>query len=204
MASVMPVRALVGVAALTAALGLSVLVPASAGAVVAGASTVAPTALPTLKAGSSGAYVVSIQRILSIRQTGVYDTATVAAVKRLQTWKKIYPVNGVGGTATWPALRDTTLSYTMRASRTARAALAFTTWQASVHGHGIVYRESKGSCTVKSSNGMWRGKWQMSLALWKANGGLAFGAAPELASCVDQDKVAHHVWVAGGWGPWGG
>jgi len=203
MASVMPVRTLVGVAALTAALGLTLLGPVGAHAATVPGTSVA-TALPTLRAGAAGTSVASVQRILAIRQTGVYDSATVAAVKRLQTWKRIYPVNGVVGPLTWIALRDVTLSSTMRTSRAARAALAFATWQASVHGRGIVYRESKGSCTVLSYNHQWRGKWQMTLSLWRANGGLAFASAPEKATCLQQDKVAHNVWVAGGWGSWGG
>ena len=205
MASVMPVRTLLGVVALTAALGLSVVVPMGASAAPAAGSAVrAATALPTLKAGATGAYVTRIQRILAIKQTGVYDKATVAAVKRLQTWKRISPVNGVVSGATWPALNDPTLSSTSRPSKTARAAMPFLTWQSSVHGHGISYRESHNSCTVLSPTGAWRGKWQMSTSLWRANGGLAYAATPDKASCLAQDKVAYRIWIRSWWSPWGG
>jgi hypothetical protein len=201
----MPVRALLGVAALIAALGLSVLVPVAAHAAPAGGSAVrTATALPALKAGSTGAYVIRIQRILAVRQTGVYDAGTVAAVKRLQAWKKILPVNGVVSGVTWFALNDVTLGATYRTSRPARSRLPFLTWQGSVHGHGISYRESHNSCTVRSASGSWRGKWQMSLALWRANGGLAYAASPEKASCLAQDKVAYKVWITSWWAPWGG
>ena len=145
MASVMPVRALVGVVALAAALGLSLVAPV---------------------------------------------TATAASVR---------------GTTVAPASTlDPTLTRTMKVSLAARAALPYAAWLRSPHGRAIVDRESKGKCTVLSYNGLWRGKWQMTLGLWRGNGGLAFAEAPEKATCAQQDLVAHHVWVAAGWGPWRG
>jgi hypothetical protein len=201
----MPVRTLLGVAVATAALGLSLVAPTGASAAPATGTVVrTATVLPTLKSGSTGSYVTRIQRILAIKQTGVYDKATVAAVKRLQTWKRISPINGVVSGTTWPALNDATLGAAYRDSKTKRATLPFLTWQASVHGHGISYRESKNSCTVLSASGSWRGKWQMSLSLWKANGGLVYAASPEKASCLAQDKVAYRVWIRSWWSPWGG
>ena len=145
MASVMPVRALIGVAALTAALGLSLVAPVTANAAPVRGTTVAPA-------------------------------STV----------------------------DPTLTRTMKVSRAARAALPYAVWLKSPHGHAIFYRESKGTCGVTSYNGLWRGKWQMTMGLWKGNGGLAFAKTPEKATCAQQDLVAHHVWVAAGWSPWGG
>jgi len=224
MASVMPVRSLVSVAALSTVLATALLVPVAAVAAtapVAGADATAPaprpapvaatpttsatatTSLPTLKAGSSGTYVTRVQRVLAIRQTGVYDSTTVAAVKRLQTWKKLL-VTGVVNGATWIALTDTTLSYANKTSKSTRATMPFLTWAASVHGRGIAYRESHLSCTVVSSSGSWRGKWQMTTSLWKAYGGLAYAATPEKATCLAQDKVAFRVWITSWWGPWGG
>ena len=205
MTTVMPVRALVG-AALTTALGLAVVLPATAVTLQSSTRAVsaASTAPTVLKAGSKGTSVTAVQRILAIKATGVFDRSTVAAVKRLQAWKRISPVNGVVSGATWTALKDPTLTRTMRLSRTARAGLAYLAWAGSAHGFGIVYRESHGSCTVVAASGSWRGKWQMTLSLWKANGGLKYAATPERASCAKQDKVAHTVWVRSGWGPWGG
>jgi hypothetical protein len=226
MASVMPVRALVGVAALSTTLGLSVALPSSAHAVsepsltstssptvrVVSTTTTATTTststtavtMPTLSYGATSTYVTRVQRILAIRQTGTYDLATVAAVKRLQTWKRISPVNGVVSGATWTALNDPTLSYANKTSKSTRATMPFLTWAASPHGRGIAYRESKLSCTIVSYNGSWRGKWQMTLSLWKSYGGLVYASSPEKASCLAQDKVAYKVWVASWWYPWGG
>ena len=226
MAPVMPVRSLVSLAALSTVLATALLVPVAAVAAtapVSGADATAPaprpapvaaptptagatatTSLPTLKAGSSGTYVTRVQRILAIRQSGTYDSATVAAVKRLQTWKKIAPVTGVVSGLTWAALADPTLSAANKASKTTRATLPFLTWAVSVHGRGVAYRESHLSCTVVSANGSWRGKWQMTTSLWKSYGGLTYAATPEKASCLAQDKVAYRVWIASWWGPWGG
>jgi hypothetical protein len=222
----MPVRSLLSVAALSAVLATALLAPVSAAAAtapVAGSDATAPStrlapvvasvstetvavttsSLPTLKAGSTGTYVTRVQRVLAIRQTGVYDTATVAAVKRLQTWKKLL-VTGVVNSVTWSALADPTLSYANKTSRSTRATMPFLTWAASVHGRGIAYRESHLSCTVVSSSGSWRGKWQMTTSLWKSYGGLTYAATPEKATCLAQDKVAYRVWIASWWGPWGG
>jgi hypothetical protein len=218
------VRSLASLAALSTVLATALLVPVAAVAAtgpVAGsgagtpsprpAPTVAPTAsaaattsLPTLKAGSAGTYVATVQRILAIRQSGTYDSVTVAAVKRLQSWKKISPVTGVVSGVTWTALADPTLSAANKASKSTRAALPFLTWAASVHGRGIAYRESHLSCTVVSASGSWRGKWQMTTSLWKSYGGLTYAATPEKASCLAQDKVAYRVWIASWWRPWGG
>ena len=203
MTSVMPVRALVGVAALTTALGLGVVAPGSASASTVSRSTVATTALPTLVVGSKGVYVTSVQRVLAIRPTGVYDRATYLAVRRLQAWKRLAPT-GVVGSTTWVAMHDSTLTRTMRISRAARAKLPYAVWLASVHGRSIAYRESTLRCTALSRTGIYRGKWQMTLSLWRAYGGRAYAATPEKASCAAQDKVAHAIWVAGGWSPWGG
>jgi hypothetical protein len=222
----MPVRSLASVAALSTVLMTALLVPVAAVAATAPvsgpdatapasrpapvvaptptASATATTALPMLKSGSTGTYVTRVQRILAIRQSGTYDAATVAAVKRLQTWKKIAPVSGVVDAVTWAALADPTLTAAAKSSKGARATLPFLTWAASVHGRGIAYRESHLSCTVVSANGSWRGKWQMTASLWKSYGGLTYAATPEKASCLAQDKVAYRVWIASWWGPWGG
>jgi hypothetical protein len=68
----------------------------------------------------------------------------------------------------------------------------------------IVWRESNGRCDVVSSNGLWRGEWQMTMSLWRANGGRSYASSPERATCGEQDKVAYRIWISSGWGPWGG
>ena len=205
MTRVMPVRALAGGVALTTVLGLAVLAPTTASATAAPATTVPSAVVPTLRIGSTGTQVSNLQYVLAIRRTGVYDRATAAAVRRVQLWKHVYPANGIAaGLPTWRALRDPSMAILMRVSRTARTRLPFAVWQASVHGRGISYRESKLNCRAVSRGGAYRGKWQMTVSLWRANGGLAFAATPERASCLNQDKVAYRVWVRSGWRPWGG
>ncbi len=112
---VMPLRALVGVGALTAALGLSLLAPATAStaaaaaagsARTASASTVTATAvrLPVLRSGSRGTYVKRVQVMLGIPVTGVFGRRTVIAVKRFQVTHRITPASGIVASKTWVAL----------------------------------------------------------------------------------------------------
>jgi hypothetical protein len=160
--------------------------------------------LPTLRLGSSGPYVVAVQRMLALPRTGRYDAGTMAAVKRVQAWKKIAPANGVVTIVTWAAISDPTLAAKMVASPSARRTVSLAAWQSSVHGYGISYRESKRSCTAVSPSGLYRGRWQMSSTLWRAYGGLAFAPVANKASCLQQDTVAFTVWKSNGWKPWGG
>jgi hypothetical protein len=190
-------RALLGVGVITAALGLSLAMPA-------GATVARSLALPTLRPGSSGASVSALQHTLAIRRSGVYDAATVAAVKRVQKWKKISPANGVVAVGTWPAMADPTMSARMATSSVARKTLTLAAFQASVHGFGVTYRESKRICTAVSGSGLYRGKWQMSSALWRSFGGLSFAKTADRASCAQQDSVALRVWRSSWWKPWGG
>jgi hypothetical protein len=68
----------------------------------------------------------------------------------------------------------------------------------------IVWRESNGQCGVVDSSNRWFGEWQMSMDLWRGNGGPAYAPSPQRASCGEQDTVAYRVWVKAGWSPWGG
>lgn len=199
MSRALKVRALVlGVAAATTA---TLVVAAPADAI-----STAPRAgaLPTLSMGATGAAVSSLQRTLAVRATGVYDSATYAAVKRVQVWKGIKPANGVVGSATWVAVKDPTLTYRMRTSPTARKTMTLKVFQTSVHGYGIAYRESKLTCTAVSPSGAYRGKWQMSKYLWHAYGGWKYAKFANRAKCWQQDAVALNVWRHNGWRPWGG
>jgi hypothetical protein len=222
-------RATLVVGAVSAALGASVVLSATATATTAPRSA-APTvalrpaavaatasALPVLRRGSTGPYVVRVQSILRIPRTGVFGRRTALHVAAFQK-KKGLPATGIVNAKTWKALLvfartrpalaatggDPTMSATMRGSRAARAALPFTVWQSSPHGRYISNRESHNTCTVVSSNGLWRGKWQMTMSLWRGYGGTTYASAPERASCVQQDQVAYRVWISSWWGPWGG
>ncbi len=191
------------------------------------------SAYPRLTWWSTGSYVTTVQRILGLPQTGVFGRRTHPAVVRFQIAHHIAPADGVVGDATWSVLRrvkpagpvdtatptpvaaatpapvvtattDPTMTATMRSSRAARAALGLAVWQSSVHGKTIAQRESGGRCTAVSPGGAYRGKWQVSATFWKGNGGTAFAASADLATCAQQDLVAYRGWVTSWWMPWGG
>jgi len=62
-----------------------------------------PQSEPVLKLGSKGPAVKLLQEKLKIAVTGIYNIATVAAVKKFQTEHKI-KVDGITGPQTWGAL----------------------------------------------------------------------------------------------------
>lgn len=99
---------------------------------------------------------------------------------------------------------DPTMTSAARTSRSAREAVSFSTWLSSAHGRMIVQRESGGSCTIVSSSGAYRGKWQMGAPFWSSYGGLKYASTPDRASCAEQDRVAYRGWIASWWYPWGG
>ena len=99
---------------------------------------------------------------------------------------------------------DVTLTPAARSHRSARERVSLRAWRNSPHARMIVWRESNGRCDVVSSNGLWRGCWQMTMTLWRGYGGRAYAPSPERASCPEQDRVAYKVWLANGWKPWGG
>jgi hypothetical protein len=198
--------------------------PVLSAATVSGTAVVAPrtVGLPTLSSGARGTYVKRVQRMLGIPVTGVYGRRTTAAVIRFQkahhlrvtgrvnttTWRAIIAYwrahhTAVPAAAAPPAV-DPTTSAAARASKSARIAVGFAAWQTSPHGRYISRRESHNVCSVVSSNGAWRGKWQMTMTLWRGYGGTAFASTPERATCLEQDKVAYKVWIAQWWRPWGG
>jgi len=224
---VSPVRALLSVGAVSLALGLSLVAPADA--VTAAPRSTATTvvaprvvALPTLARGARGTYVKRVQRILGIPVTGVFGRRTRLAVIKFQRAHHLRVTGKVNGT-TWVALlaywrakhkaapaaatapsTDPTTTAAARTSKAARVAVPFAAWQASPHGRAISRRESHNVCTVVASSGTWRGKWQMTMSLWRGYGGTAFATTPERATCLEQDKVAYKVWISSWWRPWGG
>jgi peptidoglycan hydrolase-like protein with peptidoglycan-binding domain len=58
---------------------------------------------PTLKKGSSGKYVKTLQKKLKIKQDGIFGADTLKAVKKFQK-KHGLTVDGVVGKKTWTAL----------------------------------------------------------------------------------------------------
>ncbi|MFN8169110.1 MAG: transglycosylase family protein [Candidatus Nanopelagicales bacterium] len=222
-------RPAVGVVALSAALGLSLLsapaqaapAAARAAAPAAAAPTVtAASALPVLKRGSTGRYVRFVQRTLGVKVSGVYGARTARAVKRFQASVSL-PVTGRVDLVTWKAIKrkaradaasrgatgsgaDPTMTAEMKRSQSARSALAFEVWLTSTKGKSIVRRESGGRCTAVNPSGAYRGKWQMGSWFWKNYGGLKYASTPDRASCLEQDRVAYKGWVDSWWNPWGG
>jgi hypothetical protein len=113
-------------------------------------------------------------------------------------------VLALGFSAIPAAAEDATITRKARLSQEHRASIDLATWRASKHGHDISWRESHDQCHVVSSDGSYRGKWQMSRSLWRAYGGRKFARTPERATCKEQDRIARRVWIAQWWWPWGG
>jgi hypothetical protein len=99
---------------------------------------------------------------------------------------------------------DVTTTTKAQKSITYRKSVTLRQWRASKHGQAISYRESHNVCSAVSANGRYRGKWQMTQALWSAHGGLTFAKRPQGATCREQDRVARRIWVRSWWWPWGG
>jgi cell wall-associated NlpC family hydrolase len=97
-----PARRLLVVAGLTAALGIPVAAtPAAAQPVSASVSASAPT----LRQGSHGGAVVTLQRLLHVSADGAFGPLTRRAVIRFQRSAHLAP-DGVVGPRTWRALRS--------------------------------------------------------------------------------------------------
>jgi hypothetical protein len=108
------------------------------------------------------------------------------------------------GVAPALAFQDLTVTPKAKHSRAYREQVDLTTWRASPHGQQISWRESNNVCHVVNPSGSNRGKWQMTLSLWRSFGGRQFARAPERATCKEQDRVARRVWIDSWWWPWGG
>lgn len=102
------------------------------------------------------------------------------------------------------ATDDPTVTRKAKVSESHRETIGLRTWRQSPHGQEISWRESHDVCSVVSASGEHRGKWQMTRSLWRAYGGRQFARSPERATCREQDRVAHRVWVDQWWWPWGG
>lgn len=77
--------------------------PTAVSALASASSASSASSAPTLKAGSKGAAVVRVQKALGVKQTGVFDSATVAAVKAFQRANHL-AVTGVVTSSTWGAV----------------------------------------------------------------------------------------------------
>jgi cell wall-associated NlpC family hydrolase len=98
------IRRAIAVAGLTAALGVPLAVPAMATPGPSGSTTTSATSSPTLRLGSHGPAVVTLQRLLGIPADGAFGRGTRRAVIRFQRAEHL-PARGVVGPRTWRALR---------------------------------------------------------------------------------------------------
>lgn len=120
------VRKLVAVAGLTTALGVPIAAAAPASAsslstMVTAKTVSTSTASPTLRQGSHGSAVVTLQRMLRVTADGAFGPKTGHAVLVFQRSRGL-AVDGVVGPKTWRALKSTaakvSTSRTARVSRT--------------------------------------------------------------------------------------
>ena len=77
----------------------------------------------------------------------------------------------------------------------------FDAWVSSSEARYIVWRESRGSCTVVNSSGH-GGRWQFDVVTWISNGGGKYASAAQYATCHEQDLIAYVTWQRRGWSPW--
>lgn len=97
---------------------------------------------------------------------------------------------------------DPTNTKKMKRSRAARESIPAKVWATSWTATQISYYESRNNCKDVSSGGTYRGKWQMDAQFWATYGGLKFASRPDLATCEQQDIVAHNGWVSRHYQPW--
>jgi hypothetical protein len=172
------------------ALGGGVAVAANGGADASSQSAAAPTT--TLRPGSSGPAVQTLQRKLGVKATGFYGKLTKAAVKRFQRRSGL-TADGIAGAATLARL-----------GIQAHDAGADTGGGSDVNVPAVLQRiaqcESGGNPSAVSSDGRYYGKYQFDLPTWRAVGGSGSPAdAPESV----QDRLAIKLYRERGTAPWG-
>ncbi len=161
-------------------------------------------AIRTLKPGSRGRRVRSLQRRLRLRADGVYGRKTKTAVKRYQRRKRL-KVDGIAGPATLRAL-----GLVPKASRnetvSSKNAPADVKLPDSIPADDrkvldkIAECESGGEPTAVSKGGTYRGKYQFHVDTWAAMGG---SGDPAAATEDEQDKRAWLLYDRQGTSPWG-
>jgi len=133
-----------------------------------------------------GSGVVALQQALGIAADGIYGPQTRAAVRAFQRSHGLV-VDGIAGPQTLGALGLSAAA----APRTGSSAGSVL--------QRIAQCESGGDPTAVSADGRYRGKYQFSLATWRAMGGSGDpAAAPESV----QDAMAAKLLAARGTSPW--
>jgi Transglycosylase-like domain/Putative peptidoglycan binding domain len=160
--------------------GLAVL---GASLVLAGGATAESTAPSASKAVAPGVDVAAVQRALGIPADGVAGPQTRRAIRRFQRANGL-TVDGIAGPETLAALGLSTETAQTSSSTTLER---------------IAECESGGDPTAVSPDGRYRGKYQFSLATWRAMGG---SGDPSKAPEAEQDRRAAALLAERGTSPW--
>ena len=158
---------------------------ATGGAIAAG-GTGGTVAAPGAGTQTYGVSVAAIQRALGITADGIYGPQTRAAVRRFQRAHGLI-VDGIVGPVTLRAL-----GLSGRAARSTGTSASATLQR-------IAMCESGGNPAAVSRDGRYRGKYQFSLATWRALGGTG---DPAKAPAAVQDRLAAALYAARGAAPW--
>jgi peptidoglycan hydrolase-like protein with peptidoglycan-binding domain len=169
-----------------AGVALALVVAASAAAGALAQEPAPPNDGGGAGAASGGVPVAAVQRALGLPADGVYGRRTRAAVRRFQRRNGL-TVDGVVGPQTLAALGLSAQPTTATGTSTP-AALA-----------QIAQCESGGDPTAVSADGRYFGKYQFSIATWRAVGG---SGNPAAASEAEQDQRAAVLYRQQGGTPW--
>jgi len=157
---------------------------AMAGTGGTGASAGGAAKAKKARAVPPGVDVAEVQRALGLADDGVFGPQTRKAVKRFQRANGL-TVDGVIGPETLEALGISASDASVRGVTAKLEAIAEC--------------ESGGDPTAVSADGRYRGKYQFSLATWRAMGGKG---DPALAPEAEQDRRAARLLAKAGTSPW--
>jgi hypothetical protein len=173
-------------------------------AIAAGAGLAEAKSVTSIKRGDRGPAVAKVQRKLGIAADGVFGPQTERAVRRFQRRRGL-TVDGIVGPQTRRSLGLSAFSSRGLTHRSARG-----TGGAGAGGDGdggrlpavlrrIAKCESGGNPRAIGGGGRYRGKYQFSMATWRAYGGKG---DPIDASERTQDRIALRLYRDRGTSPW--